>query len=85
MSEELKYKAIAYWQDRLGKFFPTSKGPTNVEIEMFEAGYNLREQEIERLREALQKITKFSKSDFLGKWVSEYDLQEIAREALKNK
>lgn len=37
--DEIKYQAIVYWQDKLAKFFPTSTGPTNIEIEMFKAGY----------------------------------------------
>jgi hypothetical protein len=45
MSEEIKAKAIIYWQDKLAKFFPTSNGPTNCEIEMFKAGYSLHEIE----------------------------------------
>lgn len=42
-----KDKAVSYWQDRLAKFFPTSKGPTGCEVAMFEAGYALAKQEIQ--------------------------------------
>jgi hypothetical protein len=38
MDDKVKEAAVAYWQDKLAKFFPTSKGPTNCEIEMFKAG-----------------------------------------------
>ena len=36
----LKDKSVAYWQDRLSKFFPTSPGPTYTESDMFIAGYH---------------------------------------------
>lgn len=35
---KLREKAVAYWQDKLAKFFPTSKGPTGVELDMYKAG-----------------------------------------------
>jgi hypothetical protein len=37
---ELEQMAHAFWQDSLAKFFPTSKGPTNVEVAMFVAGHS---------------------------------------------
>jgi uncharacterized membrane protein len=37
--EEIKQFAVEYWQDRLAKFFPTSPGPTNTEVDMYTAGY----------------------------------------------
>lgn len=37
--------AVAYWQDRLGKFFPKAKGPTGTEMDMFKAGYHLAKSE----------------------------------------
>lgn len=39
--DEIKKEAIYYWQDKLAKFWPTVKGPSTVEIAMFEAGYKL--------------------------------------------
>lgn len=30
--------AVAYWQNSLAKFFPTSKGPTSSEVDMFISG-----------------------------------------------
>lgn len=42
MDNDVKQLAIAFWQDRLAKFFPTSKGPTNTEIEMFKGGWEAR-------------------------------------------
>lgn len=40
MDDSIKRKAIEYWQNELAKFWPTAKGPSVVEIDMFEAGYN---------------------------------------------
>lgn len=45
MNDKITAKAIAYWQDRLAKFFPTSKGPTGSELDMFRAGYELGQLE----------------------------------------
>jgi hypothetical protein len=42
---EPEQAAIAYWQDKLAKFFPTSKGPTSVEINMFVAGFKAGEDQ----------------------------------------
>lgn len=39
MEDEIKDKAIYYWQDKLAKFFPKAKKPTGSEIDMFRAGY----------------------------------------------
>lgn len=30
--------ALAFWQDRIAKFFPTAKGPTTTEAIMYDAG-----------------------------------------------
>lgn len=59
---EIKDKAIWYWQDRLAKFFPTSKGPTNVELEMFKAGYEKALSENLRAAEASDKTDMWRKS-----------------------
>ena len=37
--DDIKQAAICYWHDRLAKFWPTLKGPSTVEIEMYRAGY----------------------------------------------
>lgn len=41
LTDDVKKLAISYWQDSLAKFFPTSKGPTETERSMFEAGYKI--------------------------------------------
>lgn len=56
MSNNIDEKAVAYWQDRLGKFFPTAKGPSGVEIDMYRAGYAAGSAENSHLRAALKKI-----------------------------
>lgn len=38
MDDKIKQLAIAYWQDKFAKFFPKSKGPTDLEIAMFVGG-----------------------------------------------
>lgn len=51
-------EAVAYWQDSLAKFFPTAKGPTNVEIDMFIAGAEkARKAERERILHVLANNT----------------------------
>lgn len=42
---ELEKKAHGYWQNELSKLF-TAKGPTNCEVEMFCAGYELAKKEL---------------------------------------
>lgn len=79
MSDELKYKAIAYWQDRLAKFFPKSPGPTTCEIEMFEAGYKLLEAENTLLREALENILRNVSLD----WYVQLEGNDRLRDALE--
>lgn len=44
-----KQKAVEYWQDRLAKFWPTAKGPTEVEKVMFEAGVNWALNEVKEV------------------------------------
>lgn len=55
MNDDVKQLALAVWQDKFAKFFPTSKGPTNLEIAMFEAGYQAARKEewawLDELRE----------------------------------
>lgn len=46
MSDEMRWKAVVYWQDRMAKFFPTSPGPTDLEVAMFKAGYELAKKEM---------------------------------------
>lgn len=58
--EDLDKEAAHFWQDDLAKFFPKSKGPTSTELRMFEGGYRLAQEEIERLREALENIANLS-------------------------
>jgi hypothetical protein len=42
--EDVDQKAIAYWQDSLAKFWPTSQGPTATEKIMYKAGYEAGQQ-----------------------------------------
>lgn len=63
MDEKIKNKAISIWQDQFAKFFPKSKGPTNVEIAMFEAGLREGEELRERYKQALKYIASPSKSE----------------------
>lgn len=46
----MKKDAIWYWQDRLAKFFPTSKGPTNTEISMFNYGLEEGKKTVEVIK-----------------------------------
>jgi hypothetical protein len=54
----LKEKAIFYWQDSIAKFFPTAKGPSTVEIDMYEAGYEQARLEIIEERKAAKERRK---------------------------
>jgi len=52
--DDLNYEATFYWQDSLAKFFPDSVGPTNTEVLMFKAGFELaskQHQELEDLKD----------------------------------
>lgn len=55
---KFKQKAVEYWQDRLAKFWPTSKGPTEVEKVMFEAGAKWALNEV---REVVQNRINYYK------------------------
>lgn len=39
--DDIEKEANYYWQDKLAKFWPTMKGPSTVEVDMFRAGYKL--------------------------------------------
>lgn len=62
MSQDKDYRlaAVAYWQDRLAKFFPRSTGPTTAEVDMFIAGARhegrLSVTELERLDRAIDHM-----------------------------
>lgn len=45
MEDKAKQLAIVYWQDKFAKFFPKSKGPTDLEIAMFVGGYEVAQKE----------------------------------------
>lgn len=93
---DIEHKAISYWQDKLAKFFPKSKGPTNTEIDMFRAGYIQAEAELRdmqayieysverhlKLCEVLQLIATPQRPD--GTWNRDRKAcMELARDALK--
>ena len=61
MTEEVREKAIFYFQDRLSKFCSADKNrPNEYEITMYSAGYQVAMDEankrIQKLREALERI-----------------------------
>lgn len=58
MRNEIKDKAIFFWQDRLAKFFPSTLGPTNTEIVMFEAGYELGQKEEAEAKKIIKEAEK---------------------------
>jgi hypothetical protein len=37
--DEIGREAVAHWQDKFSKFWPTAKGPTVPEVEMYIAGH----------------------------------------------
>ena len=49
----VRQAAVAHWQDKLAKFFPTSKGPTTTELLMFEAGVSVA---FSRVLDAAERI-----------------------------
>ena len=46
-------RANYYWQDKLAKFFPKSKGPTSVELDMFRAGYEAAWHEAQNKKDSV--------------------------------
>ncbi len=50
MAASIEQEAVYYWQDSLAKFFPTSKGPTATEVDMFRAGWKSAMRKVKDLK-----------------------------------
>jgi hypothetical protein len=91
--EDLDKEAAYFWQDDLAKFFPKSKGPTYTERRMFEGGYRLAQEEVEKLgseNEGLQDENKrlntalTGNPTLIGRWMEELSTENRRlREALE--
>jgi hypothetical protein len=84
MENDVKNKAVEFWQNRLAKFFPTLKGPTGCEIAMFEAGYEQGQKDTELVEQLLEENEKIKKALY-AVWhegVCAGDLKEKVEEAL---
>lgn len=69
--------AVAYWQNSLAKFFPTSKGPTSSEVDMFISGRKgmVPASEVER-----SKIDSYGSGVIAGEITERERCAEIARD-----
>lgn len=90
--EDLDKEAVYFWQDDLAKFFPKSKGPAYTERRMFEGGYRLAQEEVEKLGSENKGLRDENKRlntaltgnpTLIGRWMEELSTENRRlREAL---